>query len=306
MNPLFSVIEREESGGIMMKNCVVIMNPSSGKEEALDYKKKIEQQLEGYNVTFKETAGEGDAKRFAKDACDAKVDVVVLVGGDGTLNEGINGIAEQSHRPTVGIVPLGTVNDFARALQIPMEPDEAIQRLGGKSILADIGKVNNHYFTNVVAIGELADAVGNVSVEQKTSLGSFAYLLEGVKAAVQNNHFTIEVKTENETFREEVMIFLCVLTNTVGSFKKVNEKADVADGLLHGFLLKKGSMLDILTVAKNFFSGNSEEHDQIITFDAKEMQVSTSSKFHLNVDGDLIETTPTTISILPKHIKFFV
>ena len=157
-----------------MKKCMVIINPSSGKEKASEYEKKIIGQLHNYEVIVKETEGEKDATRFAKMACDEQYDAVILVGGDGTLNEGINGIAEQPHRPVVGVVPLGTVNDFARALDISLDPDEAIALLGGKTTKADIGKVNDHYFTNVIAIGLLAEAVGDVSVEQKTSLGSLA------------------------------------------------------------------------------------------------------------------------------------
>ncbi|MER1988389.1 MAG: diacylglycerol kinase family protein, partial [Solibacillus isronensis] len=208
-----------------MKKCMVIINPSSGKEKASEYEKKIIAQLHNYEVVVKETAGEKDATRFAKMACDEKYDAVVLAGGDGTLNEGINGIAEQPHRPVVGIVPLGTVNDFARALDISLDPDEAIALLGGKTTKADIGKVNDHYFTNVIAIGLLAEAVGDVTVEQKTSLGSLAYLFEGVKAAIQNESYEMEVKADGQTYKENMMLFICVLTDSVGSFRQMNGDA---------------------------------------------------------------------------------
>ncbi|WP_254865298.1 diacylglycerol/lipid kinase family protein [Solibacillus isronensis] len=288
-----------------MKKCMVIINPSSGKEKASEYEKKIIAQLHNYEVVVKETAGKMDATRFAKMACDEKYDTVVLVGGDGTLNEGINGIAEQPHRPVVGIVPLGTVNDFARALDISLDPDEAIAFLGGKTTKADIGKVNDHYFTNVIAIGLLAEAVGEVTVEQKTSLGSLAYLFEGVKAAIQNDSYEMEVKADGQTYKENMMLFICVLTDSVGSFRHLNEDADKSDGLLHGFIIKSTNTLQVVGTAKNLLTGNYEDDDNIIKFNAREMHINANEALQLNVDGDLISQLPAKISILHNHIEFF-
>lgn len=290
----------------MMNKCMVILNPSSGKEQAMSYEEAIRAQLADYEVIVKETTGEGDAKRFAREACDERYEAVVLVGGDGTLNEGINGIAEQAHRPTVGIVPLGTVNDFARALNISLEPEEAIRLLGGNTRRADIGKVNNHYFTNVVAIGRLGEAVGDVSVEQKTAMGSFAYLLEGVKALAQNDSFEVSVQHGDVLYREEATLFLSVLTNSVGSFERITEDADVSDGLIHCFIIKNGSLFDLAKLAKNLLMGNYEQDENIITFDAKTVTVQTSKEIGLNVDGDLVGMTPAMISILHNHLTFFV
>lgn len=284
---------------------MVIINPSSGKEKASEYEKKIIGQLHNYEVIVKETEGEKDATRFAKMACDEQYDAVILVGGDGTLNEGINGIAEQPHRPVVGVVPLGTVNDFARALDISLDPDEAIALLGGKTTKADIGKVNDHYFTNVIAIGLLAEAVGDVSVEQKTSLGSLAYLFEGVKAAIQNDSYEMEVTADGQTYKENMMLFICVLTDSVGSFRQLNEDADKSDGLLHGFIIKSTNTLQVVGTAKNLLTGNYEDDNNIIKFNAREMHIKANKALPLNVDGDLISQLPAKISILHNHIEFF-
>lgn len=288
-----------------MKKCMVIINPSSGKEKASEYEKKIIGQLHNYEVIVKETAGAKDATRFAKIACDEQYDAVILVGGDGTLNEGINGIAEQPHRPVVGIVPLGTVNDFARALDISLDPEEAIALLGGKTTTADIGKVNDYYFTNVIAIGLLAEAVGDVTVEQKTSLGALAYLFKGVKAAVQNVTCEMEVTAEGKTYKENMKLFICVLTDSVGSFRQLNGDAHKSDGLLHGFIIKNTNTLQVVGTAKNLLTGNYKNDDNIIKFDAKEMHINADKALPLNIDGDLISQLPANISILHNHIEFF-
>lgn len=288
-----------------MKTCVVIINPSSGKEKATEYESQIKKQLQSYNIVIKQTEKEGDAKLFAQQACKQKVDAVVLVGGDGTVNEGINGIAEQSYRPVVGIVPLGTVNDFARALNISLDPEEAIQQLGNKTTYADIGKVNDYYFTNIVAVGDLGEAVGDVTVEQKSALGSFAYLLEGTKAAIRNKNYEMTITTSEKVYKEDVMFFLCTLTNSVGSFQKIAEDASYDDGQLHVFILKKGNLLNVVQMAKNLLSGNADKDEQIMRFDVQSIKVESNESIQANVDGDLLTETPLEISILQKHIQFY-
>ena len=288
-----------------MKKCMVILNPSSGKEQALQYEQLIVSQFTDYDVKICYTEKEGDATAFAKQACEAQFDAVVLVGGDGTLNEGVNGIAEQAHRPTIGVVPLGTVNDFARALHIPLEPEEAIALLGGHTEAADIGKVNERYFTNIVAIGEIAQSVGDVSIEEKSKIGAWAYLKEGIKVAISPTTFHITLQIDGETIEEEAYLFLCVLTNSVGSFQQMNAEADVADGLLHIFILKGERLLDVAFTAKNLLSGQYDEDERIIKLQAQELSVSLDRPYELNVDGDNVSSLPAKIQLLPQHLTFY-
>lgn len=123
-----------------MKQAMIIMNPSSGKAEAREYIQAAEEVLHGagYQVAVNETAGEGDATAFCVQACSEGCDLVVAIGGDGTLHETMNGLADQQHRPVLGIVPMGTVNDFARALQIPLNPEEAIRNLASPAHVGSI------------------------------------------------------------------------------------------------------------------------------------------------------------------------
>jgi diacylglycerol kinase (ATP) len=161
-----------------MTKAMIIVNPSSGKEKATENLDLLKAALaEMYDVTtIRKTQRVGDAIKFAKEACANNFDALISMGGDGTISESINGIAEQSHQPTFGIVPLGTVNDFARALRIPLEPVESIAILKrNQTKPVDIGKNNHSYFMNVLAVGAIAEATYAVTPQQKTKLGSFAY-----------------------------------------------------------------------------------------------------------------------------------
>lgn len=293
-------------GGVRMKKALIILNPTSGKEESLHYEQKICDQLcATHDIEVVKTTCEGDAKRLAEKACEERFDTVILVGGDGTVNEGINGIAEKPFRPKVGIVPLGTVNDFARALNIPLSPDEAIKLLGGMTAYADIGKVNNEYFTNVVAIGALPEAVGEVSIEQKTRLGSLAYLIEGAKATFDNEIFTLRLSYDDQVVEKEAILFLMALTNSVGGFSTIADEADVTDGLVHCFVIKSDSTFQTLKIATNMLFNSLKDDENVHYFSTKELYVEADRQLELNVDGDMVGKLPISISVLHRHIEIY-
>ncbi|HRF51727.1 MAG TPA: acylglycerol kinase family protein, partial [Trichococcus flocculiformis] len=108
--------------------CTLIVNPSSGGEMASSYLELMETQLRNMfeEVTVKETGKQGDAMKFAYEAAKNGHEAVFCMGGDGTVNETINGLAAAGTDVSFGFVPLGTVNDLARALGIPLDPGQAI------------------------------------------------------------------------------------------------------------------------------------------------------------------------------------
>lgn len=146
----------------VMQRAMIILNPSSGNEEAKNYKDFICDVVEskGYDLTMRETEKAHDATLFAREAAEKGYDYVIAVGGDGTINEAVSGLAEQKYQPLFSLVPFGTVNDFARAIGVPLKPEQAIQwvKEANTEQLADIGKINDRYFVNVVALGAIAEA----------------------------------------------------------------------------------------------------------------------------------------------------
>ncbi len=289
-----------------MQKALVVLNPTSGREESLHYEKKICDQIcETHEIEVVKTTCEGDARRLTEKACREGVDTIVLVGGDGTVNEGINGIAEKPFRPKVGIVPLGTVNDFARALNIPLDADEAIKLLGGPTTYADIGKVNDEYFTNVVAIGAIPKAVGEVSIEQKTKLGPAAYLLEGMKAIFDHEPFTVNLSYNGQAFEKEAVLFLVVLTDSVGGFTTISDEADVTDGRIHCFAIESSSTFKTLKIATNMLFGSLKDDENVHYFSTDKIDITSNQPLELNVDGDIIGRLPASISVLHKHIEIY-
>lgn len=288
---------------------MIIINPSSGKEEALEHVRNAEQLLsdKGYQVTVKETEQELDATQYCITACEECYDLVVSIGGDGTLHETINGLIDQYHRPKVGVVPLGTVNDFARALQIPLNPEEAIRTLTSSCVkTVDIGRLNDQLFANVVATGSIAESLSSVSSEDKTKLGAFAYLKEGVKKLTSNASHRLVIRYDDKIWEGNSPLFFAALTNSVGGFQQLAPDAAVDDGLLHCFIIKDLNIFNTITASISLLSGNLKDHKDVIYFTAHNVSVNSSDAVNTNVDGEQGPPLPIKLSVMPRHIQVIV
>jgi YegS/Rv2252/BmrU family lipid kinase len=293
----------------MMKKAMIICNPSSGKEEAeknVDNVKEILRKKE-FTIDLRMTEKEKDAINFAKVACQEQFDVVISMGGDGTLNETINGLAEQTHRPALGIIPLGTVNDFARALHIPLVPDKAIQLLDkGNMRPVDMGKINQTYFMNIVAVGEIAEASFSVSAKQKTLLGPLAYFVESIKTLSSDHSFPVQLQHDNGTWDGKAMLILAALTNSVGGFDKAAPDAKVDDGNLKCIIIKDTSIFQVMKLTVSLLRGEHVNHDSVEYISTSALRISTSQSLCSNVDGDQGCELPLELHVLPEHIQVFV
>ena len=153
-----------------MSRCLIIINPVSGggaaRRYALDLQWKLSTLFETIEIKF--TRGEGDATRFAKNACERGFDAVFCMGGDGTVNETVNGIAQGEFSCTFGFIPVGTVNDMSRALGIHQNPTQAIRRIDiNETRTIDIGRCNDRYFCNNIAAGVIPKVVDEVTPRKK-------------------------------------------------------------------------------------------------------------------------------------------
>jgi YegS/Rv2252/BmrU family lipid kinase len=292
-----------------MQQAMIIINPSSGKADARGYIRSTEEVLQnaGYQVTTYETAKEGDATAFCLKACGENYDLVVAIGGDGTLHETMNGLADQVHRPKLGVVPMGTVNDFARALQIPLNPPDAIRTLASSRVQrVDMGRLNDRLFVNVVAAGSLAGSLSSVSSEDKTRLGFLAYVKEGLKELAGNTAHPLVITHDGETWEGSSPLFIAALTNSVGGFERLAPSAAVDDGLLHCFIVKDLHLLNSVTVSLSLLLGNLKNHKDVLYFTARQVSVHSAQPVKTNVDGEAGPELPVTLSTIPRHIEVIV
>ena len=148
------------------------------------------QRAAGHRIEVLVTSEMGDARRFASEA--GKVDLLIAAGGDGTLNEVLHGLMDLSEatRPILGIVPLGTANDFATGCGIPRDPAKALALcMKGEAVPIDVGKANDHWFINAASAGFGAEITATTSPELKRLLGPAAYTMMGAILAINIHQY---------------------------------------------------------------------------------------------------------------------
>ncbi|MGM0750699.1 MAG: diacylglycerol/lipid kinase family protein [Bacillota bacterium] len=291
-----------------MKQAMLIVNPSSGKEKGQEYSDHALETINemGYETEVRMTEGEGDAMDFAREACERKFDFVAAMGGDGTINEAINGIAEQEHRPLFGLIPLGTVNDFARALNIPMDPEDAIDIFKQNHVQkTDVGKINDRYFINIVAVGALAEASFSTPVEQKSKLGPLAYIIEGMKKMKEKQPFELKVHSDHD-WEGDALLMLVALTNSVGGMETIAPEAKVNDGKLHVFIIKDIALPHFLMLLPKILSGELAESEHVHYMKVTKLTASSTYEMIANIDGDEGDKLPITIENLKQHLDILV
>ncbi|UFT99933.1 diacylglycerol kinase [Radiobacillus kanasensis] len=292
-----------------MKRARIIYNPTSGREafkkELADVLQRLEQV--GYEASAHATTGAGDATEAAKVAVERKYDIVIAAGGDGTINEVINGLAEQDYRPKLGVIPVGTTNDFARALSIPRNIQKAVDVIvDGYSTPLDIGKVNDEYFMNIAGGGKLTELTYEVPSKQKTVLGQLAYYLKGIEMLPSLRPIHVKIEYDGEVFEDEIMLFLVSNTNSVGGFEKLAPDAKMDDGVFDLLILKKTNVAEFIRIATLALRGAHLEDDRIVHVTAKHIKVVSEEKMQLNIDGEFGGLLPGEFTNLYQHIEYFV
>lgn len=292
-----------------MKRARIIYNPTSGRELFKKHLPGVLEALEiaGYETSCHATTGEGDAINAAKKAVENKFDIIIAAGGDGTLNEVVAGVSEFENRPKIGVIPMGTTNDFARAVHIPRDIHRAVEIIiKGDTIPVDVGKVNDRYFINIAGGGRITELTYDVPSKLKTMLGQLAYYLKGIEMLPSINATKVRIEYDGEVFEDEAMMFLVGLTNSVGGFEKLAPNSSINDGKFSLLILKKVNIAEFIRLATLAIRGEHLGDPHVIYKKATNIKVTSDDKVLLNLDGEYGGTIPATFHNLYRHIEVFV
>lgn len=292
----------------------IIMNPSSGRElaranveDTIAYLAS-QKALERADISY--TAGPFDATRFAMEIHQEEYDMVIAVGGDGTVNEVVTGMIRGNINLPLAIYTSGTVNDFATQLKLPAAPsDFARMIMNHKLLTVDCGKVNDRYFLNVLAGGLLSDVAYKVPSELKTNFGPIAYWIEGLKGFTSiDKTIPLRLNANGETHEIDSIMFFISNSRSVGGFKKLMVEADLNDGLLDVLVISKVRYSEIIPLFNRIALGEHLESDKILYFQTDHLEMSTSSdeKIVLDVDGEEGPSLPATIDCIKGAITLIV
>ncbi len=299
----------------MLKKILIIANPGSGKGVAPEYARTLKDTLkETYpcEIELRETTDIGDATEWAKAAKEENFDTVICLGGDGTVNEVINGLMMVEEPPLFSFVPMGTANDLGRVLGFDMNPDQAIEQFKElKEDVIDIGQVNDDYYMDVVAIGDIPTAVMETDSDKKNKFGFFAYVLDGAKAIVDGDNKTYKVvNSKGEEFTFESNAILVAMTSSIGGMENLIEHRKYNDGLFQ-FAALKGNVVasTINTIAND--GGVPEDfvdNDTLLAFSDDYVRIELlddddSEPMLSNVDGDEGPALPLEIKVHKSALK---
>ena len=292
----------------MRKRARIIYNPTSGKELFKRMLPDVLIKLEkaGYETSAYATEREGDATLEAERALKQQYDILIVAGGDGTLNEVVNGIAEQPNRPKLGVIPMGTVNDFGRALHLPNDIMGALDVIiEGHSTKVDIGKMTNRYFINLAAGGQLTQVSYETPSKLKSIVGSFAYYIKGFEMLPQMKAVDLRIEYDDKVFQGEALLFLLGLTNSMAGFEKLVPDAKLDDGYYTLIIVEKANLAELGHIMTLASRGEHTKHPKVIYEKAKSINISSYTEMQLNVDGEYGGKLPANFLNLERHIDVF-
>jgi len=294
-----------------MTRARLIVNPASGRERATEYAWAISERLrERYRtVEIVLTTGDGDAEQAARQAVQDGCGAVIVAGGDGTLNEALNGVfAERAlDRVTFGIIPLGTGNDFATALDIPSEIEEAIRTaMSGRTLAVDIGKVNGRVFLNTSGGGFIAEVSVAVTPQLKTIAGRLAYLVGGAQALLDYEPVRATITTEPEGLRLGLALYAFAVCNSrlIGGGRLIAPAAMIDDGLLDICLIEAMSSFEFIALARKVAAGDHVDDPRVRYVQAPTVRIEFDREIRINTDGEVFPASVCEYSVLPRAATF--
>jgi diacylglycerol kinase (ATP) len=294
--------------------CVYVYNPKSGKQNNPQIREYVLTKLrEKFDtVDCMPTRKRGDAGLFARQACGI-YDVLVVSGGDGTVNEVVNAIAYVPDRPKIGYIPTGTTNDLAHSLKIPKNVKKAVKIiLDGKYVSHDIFRVNDKYGIYVCAFGLFTGSSYGATSVSKKKFGRLAYFKYGIQELFGAKPFLVTLDFGENTFTGNYALGIIANSRYVAGYK-INKMATCNDGYVNVILVndkvKKGVSLGaLLRIAKIFLFGmNSiKKTKNCIILKLNKFKMTLPEDAQINLDGEAGFKGSFDFEVLKQHIDIFV
>ena len=290
-----------------MPNYKIILNPSASRGKCFHRAEEVKSFFDMNRLDYDmvHTEKQGDAQQLAYDARD-QFDCVVAVGGDGTINEIVNGLIGGKAR--LGIIPIGSGNDFIRAMDVPSNIQEAMQNLiRMKTQLIDIGKAGERYFQNGLGIGFDAWVVNRL-LDIKKLRGTAMYLYAVLKTIYSYQPPTVHL-SYNEIERTE-KFYLITIGNgiSLGGGFKLTPNAVIDDGLFDLNIIRNLNKIEIYQNLIGVFSGKHVHLPQVTMDRSKHIRIDSEDGFAVHVDGELLSLDLKSLDVilLPKALEVVV
>lgn len=293
-----------------MTTCLIV-NPVSGADRGVDHLPFLR---DGLRAAFGEvhvdvTESQGDGERAARRAAENGCVRVVVAGGDGTLNEALNGVAAASalDRVVFGLVPMGTGNDFAAMLGLPDDPAAAVETIAaGRERRVDVGLVNDRAFVNASAGGFLAEVSDALTPGLKTVAGRLAYVIAGAGVLAGFEPPSAQVTMGEEPIAQRPYQFFAVCNGqTIGGGHRAAPRARLDDGLLDACLVEASGTLDLVALLRRMSKGDHLDAEGVTYRQFQSAELAFDRVVKVNTDGEVQETRVCRYRVMPGGTRFF-
>jgi diacylglycerol kinase (ATP) len=295
---------------------MMIFNPAAGwrdwREDLLRVVSDLDHQ--GWSVTWRETWGPGDATTFAREAVARGYDVALVAGGDGTISEGVNGLA--GTEVALGVLPIGTGNVWAREVGLPLWglihrdflKEAATALVEARRCQVDVGRAGQHYFLLWAGVG--LDAKVTEMMEPRTRVqkrwGALAYAVGAAAVTRDFEGALATITIDDQVLHEQVILVLVSNVQLYGAVLRLTPQARLDDGLFDVCIFKGHDWTATLGHATAILTGQYLNGPEVGYYHARRVVVETSMPLPVQLDGDPVAVTPVELEIVPKALTMIV
>ncbi len=295
------------------ERAVLIVNPVSGQARGLRLGQQLRRSFEDRDIfcSLRVTTGAGDAQRWARTAGDEGFDLIVAIGGDGTVGEVVSGQARTAAKVPIAIVPTGTANVVALALALPFFTGMAFDTiLEGRSLKFDVGflpDLDRHFFL-MSAIGYPAKVIEDSPRRLKNLFGMFTYLGAAIRNALKLDDVSIFIEDQDEVVHE--FQGNTVLLSNIGKIGDINLKVtpdtSAHDGKFDLTIISSRSLWDLIGVLFRMLTWRYRPTPRLHHFQARAVVIATDPPVGVQCDGERIGMTPLTARVIPAGVELIV
>lgn len=285
------------------RETLVIVNPAARN---LPSRRRLDEAIRwlnsrGWQVEQQETDGPGQATELAAGAAGRGLPLVFVCGGDGTLNEAANGMAGSD--TALAVIPAGTVRIWAREVQIPRRPVEAVKAaVEGERRRIDLGRAGERYFLLMAGYGLDGAIARRVHLGLKSRLGAATYAIAAVREALRYRSSPVTLRFDEEEHRGQVLMLVAGNTRNYAGLVEITREAQANDGLLDVCVFGGKGTLDIVLHALRTLLRRHPSSKKVLYRKVRRLEFTWGEPLPVQLDGDAYEMSPTRVEVVPEAL----
>lgn len=288
-----------------MKKVKFIYNPYSGENVILDHLDsviKIHQEA-GYTIVPYRIDKEMDVINAFSDFRETNYYYVLIAGGDGTIDNVVNAMTKAGVSVPIGILPVGTANDFGKFLGMPSDISKACRQILSSEVTSvDLGSINDKYFVNVASTGLFTDVSQKTDVNLKNTIGKLAYYLKGLEELPNFRKLEIKIRSKEMEYEGNMYFMLVFNGQTAGNFKLAT-RASATDGLLDVIIFKAIPIIELIPLFVKVLKGEHLDSDNVIYFKTNNIYIESHEDIVTDIDGEKGPDFPLNIKCIKGGLK---